>query len=127
MGIFASFGIGIIFAFILMVIVGGLLMWVVAKIAKVEGASFARAIVAAAASSFVEILVAFIFNLVPVLGNLFGFILGLLAAVLVIKGVFRTSFGKALLVWIFNLVAVGVAIVLASMIMASSVLMSHGI
>jgi hypothetical protein len=127
MGIFASFGIGIIFAFILMVIVGGLLMWVVAKIAKVEGASFARAIVAAAASSFVEILVAFIFNLVPVLGNLFGFILGLLAAVLVIKGVFRTSFGKALLVWIFNLVAVWVAIVLASMIMASSVLMSHGI
>ena len=127
MGIFASFGIGIVFAFILMVIVGGLLMWVAAKIAKVEKSSFGRAMAAAVAASFVEIFVAFLFNLVPVFGNLFGFILGLVITIFVIKVVFGTSFGKALLVWIFNLVAAFVAIALAAMIMASSLMLSRGI
>ncbi len=37
------------------------------------------------------------------------------------------AFGKALIVWIFNLIAAGLAFLLASMIMASSLLMSHGI
>ncbi|MCX5752898.1 MAG: hypothetical protein NTW97_04530 [Candidatus Krumholzibacteria bacterium] len=127
MGIFATFGIGIIFAFILMVIIGGFLMWVAAKIARVEKSSFARAMAAAVAASFIEIFVAFLFNLIPVFGNLFGFILGLVIAILVIKGVFRTSFGKALLVWIFNLAAAFVALALAAMIMASSFLLSRGI
>jgi hypothetical protein len=125
--LFAGIGVGIIFAFILMVIIGGLFMWIAAKIARVENASFVRALVAAIAASFVEMLVAFLFNLVPVLGNLFGFILGLVITIFVIKTVFGTSFGKALLVWIFNLLAVGVAIAVASIIMASSLLMSHGI
>ena len=127
MNLFASFGIGIVFAFIFMVIIGGLFMWVAAKIARVERASFARAMVAAIATSFVGTLLWFLFSLVPVLGNLFGFILGLVISVLIIRAVFATSFGKALIVWIFNLIAAGLAFLLASMIMASSLLMSHGI
>jgi hypothetical protein len=125
--LFASFGIGIIFAFILMVLIGGFLMWIAAKIARVEKSSFARAMAAAVATAFIEMLVAFLFNLVPVLGNLFGFILGLVITILVIKTVFGTSFGKALVVWIFNIVAAGVGLLLAAMLMASSLLMSHGI
>jgi hypothetical protein len=127
MGIFATFGIGIIFVFILMVIIGGLLMWVAAKIARVEKSSFARAMAAAIATSFVTVLASSLFKLVPVLGDLFGFIAGLVLAILVIKAVFGTSFGKALVVWIFHLVATGVAVVLATMIMASSLLLSWGI
>jgi hypothetical protein len=127
MSIFATFGIGIIFTFILMVIIGGLLMWIAAKLARVEDASFGRAMAAAVAASFVEVFVSFLFNLVPFLGNLFGFILGLVITILVIKAVFRTSFGKALLVWIFNLVAAFAAIVLAAMLMASSLMLSRGI
>lgn len=127
MGIFATFGIGIIFAFILMVIVGGFFMWVAAKIARVENSSFLRAITAAIATSFVTVLVSFIFKLVPVLGDFFGFIAGLVIAILIVKAVFRTSFGKALVVWMFHLVAVFIAIILAAMIMASSLLLSRGI
>ena len=127
MGIFATFGIGIIFVFILMVIIGGLLMWVAAKIARVEKSSFGRAMAAAVAASFVTVLASFLFKLIPVLGDLFGFIAGLVLAILVIKAVFGTSFGKALVVWIFHLVATGVAVVLATMIMASSLLLSWGI
>jgi hypothetical protein len=125
--LFASFGIGIVFAFIFMVLIGGLFMWIAAKIARVEKSSFGRAMAAAVATAFVEILVSFLFNLVPVLGSFFGFIVGLLAAILVIKTVFATSFGKAFLVWIFNIVAAGIGLLLAAMLMASSLLMSHGI
>ena len=125
--IFASFGIGIIFAFILMVIIGGLLMWVAAKIARVEKSSFGRAMAAAVATSFVTVLASFLFKLVPVLGDLFGFVAGLVLAILVIKAVFGTSFGKAIVVWIFHLVATGIAVLLARMIMASSLLLSRGI
>ena len=125
--IFASFGIGIIFAFILMVIIGGLLMWIAAKITRVENSSFGRAMAAAVATSFVTILASFLFKLVPVLGDFFGFIAGLVLTILVIKAVLRTSFGKAFVVWIFYLVAAGVAVALAAMIMASSLLLSRGI
>jgi hypothetical protein len=47
-----------------MVIIGGLLMWVAAKIARVEKSTFGRAMAAAVAASFVEIFVAFLFNFV---------------------------------------------------------------
>jgi hypothetical protein len=127
MGIFATFGIGIIFAFILMVIIGGLFMWVAAKIARVEKSSFPRAMAAAVATSFVTVLASFLFKLVPVLGDLFGFIAGLILTILVIKAVFGTSFGKAFVVWIFHLVAAGIAVLLATMIMASSLLLTRGI
>lgn len=127
MSLFAAFGVGIIFVFVFMVIISGLFMWFAAKIARVENATFGRAMLAAIASSFVEVLVAFVFNAVPVLGNLIGFIIGLIVAILVIKAVFRASFGKALLVWIFNLIAALIAIVLAAMITASSFLLSRGI
>jgi hypothetical protein len=111
MSLFAAFGVGIIFVFVFMVIISGLFMWFVAAIA----------------SSFVEVLIAFVFNAVPVLGNLIGFIIGLIVAILVIKAVFHTSFGKALLVWIFNILAALLAIAIAAMITASSFLLSRGI
>ena len=127
MTLFAAFGVGIIFVFVFMVIISGILMWVAAKIARVENATFGRAMLAAIAASFVEVVVAFVFNAVPILGNLIGFIIGLIASILVIKAVFRISFGKALLVWIFNLVAALIAIVLAAMITASSFVLSRGL
>ncbi len=127
MALFAAFGVGIIFVFVFSVIISGLFMWIAAKIARVEKAGFGRAMVAAIVSSFVEVLVAFVFNVIPVLGNLIGFIIGLMLAIFVIKAVFRTSFGKALLVWIFNIIAVLVAVALAAMITASSFLLSRGI
>lgn len=127
MNIFASLGIGLIFVFILMTLIGGFFMWIAAKLARVERASFLRAVVAAVATAFVGVLLSLLFTLIPALGNLFGFILGLVISVFIIMGIFRTSFGKALVVWLFNLVAVVLALIVTSIIMASSLLMSHGI
>ena len=127
MNLFAAFGIGIIFLFILMVLIGGLFMWLAAKLVRVENASFVRALLAAIGSSFVSVLAAFLFNLLPVFGNLFGFIIGLICSILVIKGIFGTNFGKALLVWIFNLIATFIALGLAAMLTASSLFFGSGI
>lgn len=127
MALFAAFGIGIIFLFIFMVILGGLFMWLAAKISRIEESSFGRALVAAIGASFVAVLAAFLFNLLPVFGNMFGFIVGLILSILVIKAAFRTSFGKALLVWVFNLVATLIALGLAAVLTASSFLIGRSI
>ncbi len=120
MALFAAFGIGIIFLFILMVLLGGFFMWIAAKIVRAENSSFGRALVAAIGSSFIAVLAAFLFDLLPVIGNLFGFIIGLILAIVVIKAAFGTSFGKALLIWIFDLIATFIAVALAAILMASS-------
>jgi hypothetical protein len=124
--LFATFGIGIIFLFIIWVLLGGLFMWIAAKIARVENSSFGRAMVAAIGASFVSLLVSFVFNMLPVFGNLFGLIIGIIVSILIIKAAFGTSFGKALIVWIFNLIAAGIAVALAAMLTASSFLIGRG-
>ncbi len=125
MTLFAAFGIGMIVLFVLMVLIGGFFMWIAAKIARVEKSSFGRAIMAALASSFVSIVAAIIFNLLPVIGNLFGFLIGIVLSILVIKAIFSTSIGKALLVWIFDIIATAIALVLASAIAASSIIFAR--
>jgi len=122
MALFAGFGIGIIFIFVFMVIISGLLMWLAARISKVEEASFTRALVASVASAFVSVLAAVLFGLLPGIGNFFGFIVGLLLSVFVIKVSFGTSFGKALLVWIFDILGAVLAIAIAAIVTASTFL-----
>jgi hypothetical protein len=120
MYLFAGFGISIIFIFVFMVIISGLLMWMAAKISRVEKASFTRALTAAVASSFVSVLAAVMFGLLPGSENFFGFVVGLLLSIIVIKVSFGTNFGKALLVWIFDLLGAILAIALTAMITASA-------
>jgi hypothetical protein len=116
-----------ILVFVLTVIISGPVMWIVAKIARVEKSSFPRAMAAAIATAITEILVAFLLHFVPVFGFFFGFIVGLVVSIFVIKMFFGTSFGKALLVWIFFCAAVAIGLLLATLIMSSSFLLSHGI
>ncbi|UCF06478.1 MAG: hypothetical protein JSV33_05475 [bacterium] len=120
MSIFMGFGVGIIFVFIFAVVIGAFFMWIAAKIARVERSSFGRAIVAAIGSSFVSLLVAFLFHWIPLLGNLIGFIVGLFLSILVIKAAFDTSFGKALLVWTFDIIAKIVSVIIGTILVASS-------
>ncbi len=120
MDIFMGFGLGMVFAFILMVIIGGFFMWIAAKIAHVEKSTFGRAIVAAIGSSAVTLVISFIFDFFPIIGNLFGFIIGLFLSLFVIKGAFDTSFGKAVLVWIFDIIAKIIAMLIAILFAAGS-------
>ena len=123
MSIFMGFGVGMVLAFILSIIIGGIFMWIAAKVARIEKSGFARAIVASIAASILTFVLAVVFGLLPIAGNFLGFVLGLLVAVLAIKAVFGASFGKALVAWIFYIVGVGVAILVVSILAASAVFM----
>lgn len=116
MNIFMGLGAAAIFAFFFAIILGGLFMWIAAKISGVRRATFGRAILAAIGTSFVSFFFSFVGHFVPFLGNLIGFIIGLVLTILVIKGAFDTTTGKAVLVWIFNIVAVAIAVFLGSIV-----------
>jgi len=103
-------------AFVFSVILGGFFMWIAAKISGVRHATFGRAMLAAVGTSIVSFFFTFVFHFVPIFGNMIGFVIGLLLTILVIKGAFDTSFAKAVLVWIFNIVAIVIAVLLASII-----------
>ena len=120
MNIFMGLGAVAIFAFIFAVILGGFFMWIAAKISGVRHATFGRAMLAAVGTTLVSFFFTFVFHFVPIFGNLIGFIIGLVLTILVIKGAFDTTTGKAVLVWIFNIVAAVIAVVLASIIGAGT-------
>lgn len=105
---------------ILGVIIAGFFMWVGAKLAGVENSTFGKSILAAIASSFIMWIITAIMSIIPIIGTIIGFIVGLIFALLAIKGVYSTSTGKALLVWIFNIIAQGVAVVVGILIFVGS-------
>lgn len=116
MQIFMGLGAAALLAFLFAVILGGFFMWIAAKISGVRRATFGRAMLAAVGTAFVAFACSFVFHFVPVLGDLGGLVIGLLLTIFVIKGAFDTSFGKAVLVWIFDIVAIVIAVVIATIL-----------
>jgi len=98
---------------VLAALLAGLFMWIGAKLARVPGATFGKAILAGIASAFASWLMTAVFSVVPVIGTLVGFLAGLLLSAFVIQAVFDTSLEKALLVWVFHLLAEILVIVIA--------------
>src|SRR3990172_984430 len=92
--------------------IAGLFMWIGARLACVPSATFGRAIVAAVGSVFVSFLVAIVSGVIIPAGLILGYILGVIAAIFVIKEVFDTTFGKAFLVWIFHILAAFLALLI---------------
>ena len=109
---------------IIATIIAAFFMWVGAKIAGVRNATFFKSIIAALGSAFITWFVSFIFSVVPVFGTILGFMIGLFFAILVIKASYSTSFGKALLVWIFHVVAEIIAIIIGVMTFAGGLLVA---
>jgi hypothetical protein len=104
---------------IIATIIAAFFMWVGAKMAGVRRATFGKSIVAALGSAFITWFISLVFSVVPVFGTFLGFIIGLFFAILVIKASYNTSFGKALLVWIFHIIAEIIAIIIGVMTFAS--------
>ncbi len=109
---------------IIATIIAAFFMWVGAKMAGVRNATFFKSIVAALGSAFITWFISLVFSVVPVFGTVLGFIIGLFFAILVIKASYSTSFGKALLVWIFHIIAEIIAIIIGAMTFASGLLVA---
>ena len=106
---------------IIAILIASFFMWLGAKIAGVHYSRFGRAVVAAVASGFITWLVYYIFWQIPGKNTIIGFIIGLILTIIVIKAAFSTSFGKALLVWIFQILSEAIAVFLGFILFSFSI------
>ena len=104
------------------VLVASFFMWLGAKIAGVERSTYGRSMVAAIAAAFVTWLVSWVGTQIPSMPRVIGFVVGLVLTLIVIQAAYSTRFGKALLVWIFNVIAQVIAGVLAFVLFSYSIL-----
>ena len=102
MGMFGAFGAMAVVMFLIMIAVDAVFLWFGAKFAKIEDATFGKAFIAA--------LAAILGRLIPFIGGL----IGLIAFLWIIKTVFNTDWGKAVITWLFAIViAIVIAIIMA--------------
>jgi|Deesub1362A_J573_1020465.scaffolds.fasta_scaffold03592_7 hypothetical protein len=102
--------------------VSALFLWAGAKMARVPGATFGKAVLAALAGSFVSWLVSLLFSVAAGPGTLLGWAIGTLMVIFVIKGVYGVALGKALLVWVFHLVAQVITVLVVLSVLAGGTL-----
>lgn len=91
------------------IVLSTLFMMVGAKMAQIPGVTFGKSMLAAIGSALVTWVVTLVLSILPLIGTVLGFFIGLFFSLLIIKGVFSTTMGKAFLAWVFNLLATIVA------------------
>lgn len=103
---YAAMGLlGMLTVAVLVVVIDSFFLHVGAKLAGVRRARFGKAVQASIACALSTLLLALLFSWIPVGGTALGFLIGLLLTIAVIQAVYGTSFGKAFLLWIFNVAA----------------------
>jgi len=115
----AMFG-AIVGIFIVATIIAAFFMWLGAKLARVENATFVKSILAALAAAAITWIVSLIFSLVPVAGTIVGFVIGLILTIFAIKAIYATTFGKAVLVWVFHIIAEIIAVIIGILTFAGA-------
>ncbi len=121
----ALIGVGAFLGILLLsVLIGGFFVWLGAKLARVEKGTFGRSILAAIAATVASGLVSWIFSLFGdgTTWALIGGIVGFVVVLWVFKSMFDTSWGKAFLIWLFQLIAIAIALVIAIFTFAGALL-----
>ncbi len=96
-GSLAAFSsLGLLF-FVVMLLVAAFFLWVGAKVAGIQNAGFLKATLAA----FLGMVAGAILSMVPAI----GWLLAILAYIVIIKYVFNTDWGKAIIAWLVSFVA----------------------
>lgn len=95
-----------VLAIVLSVFISGIFMWIGANLAGAVRSTLARSIWAAFGAMVVIWLVGSLFAAyVPVVGPVFGLLPGFVIVLFLIQIIFDTGFSRALLVWIFFILA----------------------
>ncbi len=103
--------------FLIVAAIAGFFMFIGAKIARIEGATFGRSMGAAVAAAFASSLATLVFALFGLPGV--GAVVGILVDILVIRSIYKTTFLKALVCWIGYLVSFLIAAFASMALMAS--------
>ncbi len=101
---------------ILSIILGGVFMLIGAGVANVEGRNFGKAIVASLFAGLGGSFAGGIIALIPFIGPFLAFFANIVVQIFIIKAVFATETGKAILTWLFNLIAQIIVLIIATII-----------
>ena len=119
----ALIGIGAFLGLIIMsVLIGAFFVWLGAKMARVEKGTFGRAILASIAASVAGALVSCVFSIIGlgVLWSFLGWVIGFIIVLWVFKSIFETTWGKAFLIWLFQIIAIVIVVVIAGLTFATA-------
>ena len=114
-----GFGLFLFFValFVAATVISAFFIWIGTKIAGVSGATFGKAFWAAIITSFTVWALTGIASMALGFGSIAGWLLGVLITLVILKWIYKTTWGKSLLTWIFSgiaqIVVLVVAIVLA--------------
>jgi general secretion pathway protein G len=103
--------------FLIVAAIAGFFLWIGAKLARIDGATFGRSMMAAVAAALASFVVAVILALFGLPGA--GTVIGILVDILVIKSIFKTTFLKALVCWLGYLVSAFIAAFVAIALVAA--------
>ena len=117
-----AFGSGTLLALAFAVLISGIFMWIGARLAGIQRATLGRAILAALSGTAIVWIAGGLFaTTLPLGGSILGFLLVLLLVLLATRIIFDTSFGKALLAWIFFILAQIVVGLLVGLLFTESI------
>lgn len=98
-------------AFLIVAAIAGFFLWMGAKFARIEGATFGRSAIAAVASALASSVIGVVLALAGHAGA--GGLAGILVTIVVIQVIFKTTFVRALICWVGYLVSVLIGVFLA--------------
>lgn len=98
-------------ALVVVTLVGAGILSLATSLAGIEGRTFGKALTATVGAAIAGFVVGIPLSILGVDGGLFASAVGLLTYLAVIRAVYDTSWGKALLAWFLELVVVAILLV----------------
>jgi len=95
-------------------IIAGFFIWVGAKITRINNSTLKRAYLAAIAASFTTYFMTILLSALPAISTILSFFIGVFLCLFVIKRVFRSTIRQAFMIWIFNIVAQILAVIIGA-------------
>lgn len=126
MQVLSSIFLVVLGVFAIAALISTFFIWVGAKIAGIKNVGFGNSLLAAIGAAFVTWLISWLFAAATGIWVIIGFIIGLILSIFVIQGAFKTTFGKALLAWIFHVIAEIIAVMIATATFAGVLLVIAG-
>jgi hypothetical protein len=114
-------------AFVVATVVSAFFIWIGAKVAGVAKATFGKAVWAALLTSFFVWALTGAASVLFGVGSVGGWILGVIITLFLLKWIYKTTWGKALLTWLFCGIAQAVVLVIVVVLSLTGVIAAIGI
>ena len=112
--------ISVVLAMAVGVLVQSLIIHLAARLSGIRHATFGMAIKTCVVSTLLSIILSGVFSFIPGPGTLLGFLISLFLNLLILKSIYRTGWGRALIVWLMQVVVM----ILLGLVMGSMAGMS---